>query len=70
MSHVPVIVVGLCSGAGPEAAPRGAIGGMPLSLPLSLLQMDAPPGSLTGFSPTLTTHQIADLPVTQADPVV
>ena len=35
----------------PQGAPsHKAVGGMPYSLPMALLQMDAEPGSLTSFS--------------------
>ena len=42
--------------AGPDdtkakATPKGrAVGGMPYGLPMALLQMEAEPGSLTGFA--------------------
>ncbi len=36
--------------AKPQVQDNGAVGGMPYSLPMALLQMEADPGSLTAFS--------------------
>lgn len=55
----------LHAGAEPLTRPQGAAGGIPLGLPLSLLQMDEAPGSLTALSHPTVLNQQQEVPIIQ-----